>query len=405
MKVILSQFGQTLGVSKDCFTIKQNKKLIDKIPFWKTNEIVIASKNAVSVDSLLWASLYNVDVTFTMHNGKPLCFLRSMKDNGNVKTRLNQLRAYDSRKGVQIAKSVLLSKIENENNLLKHLNLKPYEQNKRVPKPSEIASIEAEKLTPNLRLHLTHIEENFSCWFYAQVFPLFPKWLRVKNRIKRNATDPLNNLLNLSYEVLMWKVMKAVVKSKLEPNLGFLHSEAWGKPSLVCDLVEPFRPYIMHFLLSYSKTLKPTDFKRAYFKNKLPRYFLTHETTWRLIETLNKQLFEAAIPQQRNRNIGFKMQFETLIDEYVSSIAKTINTSSLKTPETTFPKPLHYHLVFPIKKGSSHGLLLLPLHSRTARASNPNNPNPENPENTCYSQNNPKKATETPLHHAEKPPK
>ena len=343
MKLILSDFGQALGVNRDSFTIKENSKIIDKIPFWKTNEIIIASKNSVSVDSLLWASLYNIDVTFTLHNGKPLCFLHSIKDNGNVKTRLNQLRAYESKKGLEIAKSVLLQKIENENKLLKHLDLKPYEQNKRVPSPSEIARIEGEKLTQNLRLKLTHIEENFSLWFYAQVLPLFPKWLRINNRIKRNATDPLNNLLNLSYEVLMWKVMKAIVKSKLEPFLGFLHSEAWGKPSLCCDLVEPFRPYIIHFLLSYSKTLEPKDFKRAYFKNKLSRYFLTHETTWNLIKTLNKQLFEAYIPQVRNRNIGFRMQFETLIDEYVSSIAKTINTPSLQIPETTFPEPLPYH--------------------------------------------------------------
>jgi CRISPR-associated protein Cas1 len=343
LKVILSQFGQSLGVSRDCFTIKQNKKLVDKIPFWKTNEIVIASKNSVSVDSLLWASLYNVDVTFTMHNGKPLAFLHSIKNQGNVKTRLNQLRIYDSKKGLEIAKTILLQKIQNENTLLKHLNLKPYEQNKRVPQPSEIAKIEGERITQNLRLKLTHIEEDYSLWFYGQIFKLFPKWLRITNRTKRNAIDPLNNLLNLSYEVLMWKVTKAVVKSKLEPYLGFLHAEAWGKPSLVCDLVEPFRPYIMHFLLNYCKTLNPEDFKRAFVKNKVPRYFLKHEATWNLIENLNKHLFEAYIPQQINRKVGFKMQFETLIGEYVSSIAKTINSPTLKIPETTFPKPLLYH--------------------------------------------------------------
>jgi hypothetical protein len=96
-------------------------------------------------------------------------------------------------------------------------------------------------------------------------------------------------------------------------------------------------------LIQYSKTLDPTDFKRTYIKNKLPRYFLKHEATWSLIETLNNQLFEAYIPQRRNRNIGFKMQFETLIDEDVSSIAKTINSPTLKIAETTFPQPLPYH--------------------------------------------------------------
>jgi CRISPR/Cas system-associated endonuclease Cas1 len=118
---------------------------------------------------------------------------------------------------------------------------------------------------------------------------------------------------------------------------------AWGKPSLVCDLMDPFRPYIIHFLLQYSKTLEPKNFQRTYIKNKLPRYFLTHETTWNLIENLNKHLFEAYIPQQINRKIGFRMQFETLIDEYASSTAKTLNTSNLEIAKTTFPKPLLYH--------------------------------------------------------------
>jgi CRISPR-associated protein Cas1 len=343
LKVILSQFGQSLGVSRDCFTVKQDRKLIEKVPFWKTNEIVVSSKNSVSVDSLLWASLYNVDVTFTMHNGKPLAFLHSIKNQGKVKTRLNQLRAYDSRKGLEIAKAILLQKIENENNLLKHLDLQPYELNKKVVLPSEIAKMEGERMTQYLRFKLNHIEEDYSLSFYRQIFKLFPRWLRITNRTKRNAIEPLNNLLNLSFEVLMWKVMKAVVKSKLEPCLGFLHAEAWGKPSLVCDLAEPFRPYIVHFLLNYCKTLEPEDFKRAFVKNKVPRYFLKHEATWNLIENLNKQLFEAYISQQINRKVGFKMQFETLIDEYASNLAKTLNSPSLKIAKTTFPKPLPYH--------------------------------------------------------------
>jgi CRISPR-associated protein Cas1 len=337
LKVVLSEFGQSLGVSKDCFTVKQENKAEQKIPFWKTNEVVVASKNTVSVDSLLWASLYNVDVVFTMHNGKPLAYLHSIKDNGNVKTRLNQLKAHESKKGLEIAKTVLLHKVGNENSLLKHLNLKPYEENPRLPNLSDIAHIEAQKLNQIVRLRLNHIEENFSLWFYAQTFQLFPKWLRVKNRIKRNATDPLNNLLNISFEVLMWKVMKAVIKSKLEPYLGFLHSVSYGKPSLVCDLIEPFRPYIMLFLLNYCKTLEPKDFKRTFFKDQLPRYFLTHETTWKLVQALNKNLFEAYIPMQRNREHGFRMQFETLIDEYASLTAKTLNTNATAIAEAKFP--------------------------------------------------------------------
>jgi len=168
------------------------------------------------------------------------------------------------------------------------------------------------------------------------MFPLFPKWIRPRKRIGRNAIESGNNLLNLSFEVLNWKIMKAILTSKLDPYFGYLHSIQHGKPSLRCDLVEPFRPYIIHFLINYSKTLNSKDFIKTYIiRDKYPRYFLKHETAWNLIENLNKQLFESYIPMQRNRKHGIRMIFETFIDEYVSSVAKFINAD--RPIKTEFP--------------------------------------------------------------------
>jgi len=336
-KIIINGFGETLGVEKDSFAIKTNGETIKRIPFYKTNEIMICSKNSVSVDALLWASLYNVDVVFCLRNGKPLAFLHSVNDKANVRTRLNQLKAYESGKGVELAKAILTQKIENENKLLNHYNLKPYESNPKLPKIEQIQKINAQKITQNLRLKLQTLEERFSKHFYSQVFPLFPRWLRVNKRIHKNAVEPLNNLLNLSFKILEWKMMKAVLKAKLDPYLGFLHSVQHGKPSLVLDLIEPFRAYTIHFLIQYTKTLKPKDFQKVYIPNQYPRYFLKHETTWQLIESLNKHLFEAYIPIQRNRKHGFRMQFETFLDEYASTTATYINTPNTPPPNPQYP--------------------------------------------------------------------
>lgn len=327
MKIIIKDFGFFLGTNEDSFKIQKNGETIKEFPFHDTNEIVIGTRNSISIDALAWASLYNVDVVITLHNGKPLAVLHSIKHMTSVKTRLNQFRAYESAKGLEIAKSVLIQKIKNENNLLKHYGLKSYEKNLKKPNLQDIKNVHAERITQNVRTKLNAIEEHFSKFFYGQMFPLFPKWITPKKRIKRNAIESGNNLLNLSFEVLNWKVMKAILTSKLEPYLGFLHSIQHSKPSLVCDLVEPFRPYIIHFLINYSKTLTSKDFIKTYLiKGKYPRYFLKHETAWNLIEILNKQLFESYIPMQRNRKHGKRMIFETFIDEYVSSVARFINT-------------------------------------------------------------------------------
>jgi CRISPR-associated protein Cas1 len=71
----------------------------------------------------------------------------------------------------------------------------------------------------------------------------------------------MNNLFNLGYEVLQWKVHRALIKAKLEPYLGFLHSAQYGKPSLVCDMQELYHCLIDDFIIQYSQELKPSNFK------------------------------------------------------------------------------------------------------------------------------------------------
>jgi CRISPR-associated endonuclease Cas1 len=80
--------------------------------------------------------------------------------------------------------------------------------------------------------------------YFNQLFMLFPDFLKTKNRYRRGAKDPLNNLMNLGYEVLKRRVYVAAVAAHLDPYLRFLHSIQFGKPSLVCDLMEPWRTMI-----------------------------------------------------------------------------------------------------------------------------------------------------------------
>lgn len=75
------------------------------------------------------------------------------------------------------------------------------------------------------------------------------------------AYDGMNNTFNLTYEILAWKIHKALVKAKLEPYLGFLHSNQMAKLSLVCDFQELYRYLIDDFLINYSQKISKKDFK------------------------------------------------------------------------------------------------------------------------------------------------
>lgn len=71
----------------------------------------------------------------------------------------------------------------------------------------------------------------------------------LKSGTNREATDPLNALLNFAYAIAAAEVMVAIRAEGLEPSLGFLHADRDGRASLVYDLIEPLRPRVDRLLL------------------------------------------------------------------------------------------------------------------------------------------------------------
>lgn len=62
-----------------------------------------------------------------------------------------------------------------------------------------------------------------------------------KKREGRGASDPINSLLNYGYGILYGQIERALVLAGLDPYAGFVHADRPGKPSLVLDIIEPFR--------------------------------------------------------------------------------------------------------------------------------------------------------------------
>ena len=144
----------------------------------------------------------------------------------------------------------------------------------------------------------------------------------------------------MAYEILKWKIYRALIKSKLEPYLGFLHRVSKGHPALVSDMMELYRALIDDFLIRYAKTLKRKDFEKYYLKGryekKTPRIFLNHTETNNLVENLNKY-FEIKVDIPRIRR-GKRSSLETLINDESSLLAKYIRGEKSEwTPRILIP--------------------------------------------------------------------
>jgi CRISPR-associated protein Cas1 len=109
----------------------------------------------------------------------------------------------------------------------------------------------------------------------------------------------------------------SIVDAKLEPYLGFLHSEAWGKPSLMCDFMELYRYLVEDFLIQNSASFKKKDFMMKhedFSKNKVgQREYLNHVKTSDLTRRLY-DYFDSTVEVERIRH-GQRQTIETLINE------------------------------------------------------------------------------------------
>jgi CRISPR-associated protein Cas1 len=321
VKIALEGFGSYLGMEKGCFIVRDRNGKEERYPLFESEigEIHIRSGNLVSSGALTSIGFWGIDCLLLSGRGRPVAIVRSLEDDSHVKTRIAQYESLKNDKFSDIAKQFVLSKIEGQNQVLSKYGLRrlDYSHIERV-KGLEESDIRA------LRVKLTNMESVCSRLYFNEVFQMFHDLLRPNGRKGFKAYDGLNNLFNLAYEVLSWKVHIALVKAKLEPFLGNLHSLAWGKPSLVCDFVELYRYLMDDFVIQYARRLKPRDFtlKAEDFSSnrKGKREYLNDSMTWGFMKSLNEYfLTEVRIPRYR---MGNGQEPETLIQEEAMLFAK-----------------------------------------------------------------------------------
>jgi len=313
-------YGSYLSMERGCYVVKDKHGNISKYPMFENliDEVVLKSGNVVTTGALTSLGWWETDVLFLTRKGRPVCMLKSLDDDSHVKTRLKQYEAFNNDKGFYIAKQIVLSRIKGQNVLLNKYGLKTIDINVR----QLIDNVGSR----NYRKRLMGIEGKFTENYFKQVLKLFPEKLRPKSRKKFRAYDGINNVLNLAYEVLGWKIHRALIKAKLEPFLGFLHSLQHGKPSLICDFKELYRYLIDDFCIQYCQGLNKKHFimktETVARKRKGKREYLKEPKTREMLKKLY-DYFESMVDIPRIKH-GKRQSIETLINEESLLLAKYI---------------------------------------------------------------------------------
>jgi CRISPR-associated protein Cas1 len=304
-------------MEKGCYIIKDKHGNIERYPQFenKIGEVILKSGNMVSVGALASFGFWDIDVLITTQKGMPVAMLRGLDDDSHVETRICQYESLKNGKGVEIAKQIVYGKLKGQNEVLRKYSLEQH----------NLDRIQLQlKSKPITKQSLLTIEGHASEFYYKQIFNLLPESIRIKQRETYKAYNGIDNLFNLAYTMLKWKVFVAINKAKLEPYLGYLHSIQYGKPSLVCDLMELYRYLIDDYIIQFSSGLAKRDFitKTEQFSSnrKGKRQYLNDTKTMSLMHGLTKY-FEKTVNVARMR-VGKKQSIETLINEEALLLAK-----------------------------------------------------------------------------------
>ncbi|MCK6468310.1 MAG: CRISPR-associated endonuclease Cas1 [Candidatus Brocadia sinica] len=130
--------------------------------------------------------------------------------------------------------------------------------------------------------------------YFSAFTELFPESLGFKTRTRRPPKDPVNAMLSLCYTLIHYEAVREIQVAGLDPTIGFYHCFDYGRESLACDLIEPFRPMADRFVWEMFKDGKytPKNFVQendgVYLKKDARKEFYPVYEAW--VEPVRKDI-------------------------------------------------------------------------------------------------------------------
>lgn len=253
MHLIVDQFGCFLGKKSERLRVMRKGEVVQEVPFFKLKSVLVIARGvSISSDAIYHCVQQGIPINFLSYTGKPYARILSPHLTGTVRTRREQLLAYEDGRGVVLGKAFTSGKLSNQANLLKYMAKYRKGRDKELYRDvrdaalgiralgDQLRGLEGEKVD-DLRAQLMNLEGRGASIYWGMVGRLLRADVNWPGREHRGAQDPVNSALNYGYGILYSRVEGAIILAGLDPYAGFVHVDRPGKPSLVLDLIEEFR--------------------------------------------------------------------------------------------------------------------------------------------------------------------
>jgi CRISPR-associated protein Cas1 len=246
MQLVINTFGARLRRQGDRFLVKAKDREL-AVSAHKVQSILVATGISLSSDALQLASEHNVDVVFLDRSGQPYARVWQHRMGSTAAIRRRQLEAAEGPEGLELVRGWVEAKVRNQLEFLDELaGRRPGEEGTFRPAREALRDC-LERLrgltgtVDERRATVMGLEGAAGRVYFLCLGRLMPEAYRFEGRSRHPAKDGFNSMLNYAYGVLYSLVEKACIYAGLDPFVGFLHTDNYGKKSLVFDLLEPFR--------------------------------------------------------------------------------------------------------------------------------------------------------------------
>lgn len=305
MYLFVDTYGAFIAKHQGRLRVTKDKTRLEETPLLNLEQVIISGNGiSISSDVVRACSEEGIPIHFLSNRGTPHSSLYSAGLTGTVRTRRAQLRAYDTDRGVTLARAFGSGKLQNQANMLRYAAKYRKESDPdcytllTTAAAAVVESLQAMTALQGanvdiIRDTLMGIEGNYAARYWGALAHLVPADLAWPGRETRGATDPFNQALNYGYGVLYKQVEYALVLAGLDPYAGLLHADRPGKPSLVLDLIEEFRQAVV------DRTLLG-QVNRGWAINRDEHGLLDSDTRERIVERIMERL-ESSEPYEGKR--------------------------------------------------------------------------------------------------------
>lgn len=255
--------GATLNKRGNCLVVMKAKKEIISVHAFKVEQVVLVGNVQVSPPAVAFLLQEGIDTVFLSTRGKYRGRLISQFGKNIVLRQLQFRRMDDPNFCLELARRYVEGKLRNCRTLLRR-------HYRELNRPEIEASIHilrnlTEKIDGTTALDsLRGIEgKGASSYFRGLKHAIRAEGMPFESRNRRPPRDAVNALLSFGYTLLGNTVQTALNIVGLDPYLGCLHAVDYGRPSLVLDLMEEFRPVLVDALLLRVlnwRVITPNDF-------------------------------------------------------------------------------------------------------------------------------------------------